>query len=179
MVRLSSGELQAFSILVERHTDRFYGAAFRIVGVKEDAEDIVQDCFLMMLSRPGLWNPDKGARFTTWFYRIVVNRSVDRIRRRKTVPTPPEDFDSRPSDLPPQDEAMEKQQERERVEAAIANLPPRQRAAIALCYGDDLSQAQAADAMGIHLKALESLLTRARATLKQTLHAGRDKEIAA
>lgn len=80
---IQSGSSQAFSTLVERHTERFYRLAYRYLQSREAAEDAVQDAFIKLWENPGLWQPEKNSKFTTWFYRIVVNLCLD-SRKRKT-----------------------------------------------------------------------------------------------
>src|SRR3970040_342675 len=79
---VKEGNHQAFSILVERHTDRFYRLAYRYLQNKEAAEDVVQDAFLKLWENPALWQPQRNSKFTTWFYRVVVNLCLD-LRKRK------------------------------------------------------------------------------------------------
>lgn len=170
MALIRQGSHQAFSILVRRHTDRFYAAAFRMTGRGPDAEDLVQDAFLKLWHRPEIWKDGKGAKFTTWFYRILVNQNIDRLRRgQKTTADGsvlPFIADSRSG---PEDDVVQGDEQR-RLEAAIAVLPERQRMALNLCFYDGLSNAEAAGAMGVKIKALESLLSRAKAGLKEYLN---------
>jgi RNA polymerase sigma-70 factor (ECF subfamily) len=67
------------------------------------------------------------------------------------------------------DEAMQRKQQQIALESAIAALPERQRTAINLCYDEGLSNQEAADVMAINLKALQSLVMRAKTTLKERL----------
>ena len=80
--RIQDGNGQAFAALVERHTDRFYRLAYRYLQSKEAAEDVVQDAFLKLWENPALWQPQRNSKFTTWFYRVVVNLCLD-LRKRK------------------------------------------------------------------------------------------------
>jgi RNA polymerase sigma-70 factor (ECF subfamily) len=83
--RLIQRDNQAFSILVRRHSDLFYRAAYKVVMNKEDAEDIVQNAFLKIWDRPKLWKDGKGAAFKTWFYKIVMNSCIDFKRKKKEI----------------------------------------------------------------------------------------------
>ena len=82
---VTKGDHRAFSILVKRHTDKFYALAFRTLGNTRDAEDVVQDCFVKLWKKPSAYKPERGAKFTTWFYRVVFNASIDLKRKHKIV----------------------------------------------------------------------------------------------
>ncbi len=164
---IQDGSSQAFALLVERHTERFYRLAYRYVQSKEAAEDMVQDAFLKLWEDPHRWQADKNAKFTTWFYRVVVNLCLDWQKKKQPVELN-EDMpiiDERES----ADEAMQRKQQQIALECAIAALPERQRTAINLCYDEGLSNQEAADVMAINLKALQSLVMRAKTTLKERL----------
>src|SRR5687768_12514784 len=82
MLRIGAGDATAFSTLVRHHTTRFYASAFRIVLNKEDAEDVVQDAFTKLWNGKATWQAERGAKFTTWFYRIVTNQAMDAIAKK-------------------------------------------------------------------------------------------------
>ena len=75
--RVGEGDGAAFAVLVRRHRDRYYRLAYRYTARHEEAEDIVQVAFIKLWETPDIWNPRRGARFTTWFYRVVVNLCLD------------------------------------------------------------------------------------------------------
>ena len=112
--------------------------------------------------------PDKNTKFTTWFYRVVVNLCLDWQKKKQPVELN-EDMpiiDERES----ADEAMHTDKQQQiALESAIAALPERQRTAINLCFDEGLSNQDAADVMAINLKALQSLVMRAKTTLKERL----------
>lgn len=164
---IQDGSHHAFATLVERHSERFFRLAYRYAGTRAMAEDAVQDAFLRLWERPHLWQPDKGTKFTTWFYRVVVNICLD--ARKKKQPLPLIDDAPLPDERPGTDAQLIASQERQAVEREIAALPERQRTALSLCYDAELSHQDAADAMGVTLKALQSLLMRAKTTLKDKL----------
>ena len=164
---IQDGSHQAFAELVQRHTERFYRLAYRYVQNRETAEDLVQDAFLR-LGNP-TWRPDRNSKFTTWFYRIVVNLCLDWQKKKRPIPLD-EDMplaDERES----ADEAMIRSQEQILLEKEIAALPERQRTALNLCFDEGLSNQEAAEVMGVNLKALQSLIMRAKTTLKERIKA--------
>lgn len=167
LARIQDGNGPAFAELVERHTERFYRLAFRYLQNKEAAEDVVQDAFVKLWENPALWRSERNTKFTTWFYRIVVNLCLD--ARKKKKPEALEDETSIIDERKAVDEAMIESQEQQALEREIAGLPERQRVALNLCFGQGLSNQEAADIMGLNLKALQSLLMRAKTTLKERM----------
>jgi RNA polymerase sigma-70 factor (ECF subfamily) len=166
---IQNGSHAAFAELVRRHTERFYRIAYRFLQNKESAEDVVQDAFLKLWEDPAKWRGERGNKFTTWFYRVVTNLSLDRLKRQRTVELD-EDMllvDERPM----ADESAMRAEAYKQLEKAIAALPERQRIALNLCFDEGLTNQEAADAMGLKLKALQSLIMRAKTTLKERLKA--------
>jgi RNA polymerase sigma-70 factor (ECF subfamily) len=164
---IQDGNGQAFGVLVERHTERFYRLAYRYLQSKEAAEDVVQDAFLKLWENPASWQPGRNSKFTTWFYRVVVNLCLDTIKKKGPVTLDPEMplADERQA----VDEMMIRAQEQILLEKEIAFLPERQRTALNLCFDEGLSNQEAAEVMGLNLKALQSLIMRAKTTLKERM----------
>ncbi len=164
---IRKGSHEAFSSLVHRHAKRFYNVAYRIVRQRDDAEDLVQAAFLKLWERPDLWDPRKHTKFTTWFYTVVTNLCLDHAKRKKPVSLP-EEFDL-PDGRPDQEDVLQQKQERVWLDRVIGVLPERQQLALNLCFYEGLSNQEAADIMGVNLKALQSLIMRAKATLKERM----------
>lgn len=164
MGRIAAGDPAAFRRLMERHVDGAYRLARRVTGSRSEAEDAVQEAFLRVWTRAQSWAPGR-ALFSTWLWRVVLNLSLDSRRRRSHAPL---ELAAEPSD--PRPDAVERIAEREQtewVDRAVAALPERQRAALALVYGNGASNVQAAEALGISVGALEQLLVRAKRTLRE------------
>ena len=75
------GDVDAYEVLVRRHRVRVYRIALRMLGDPHDAEDVTQDVLIQVWT--ALANFAGASAFTTWLYRIVVNRCVNQIRRRR------------------------------------------------------------------------------------------------
>jgi RNA polymerase sigma-70 factor (ECF subfamily) len=170
MRRAGRGDRTAYTRLVQRHLPRAVALATRIAGNRGDAEEIVQEAFLRTWLKAPDWRDESapgGARFTTWFTRVVVNLCID--RRRKPVMSPLD----LAAELPSADiggfEAVAQDETRSRVLAALGTLPERQRAALTLCHWDGMSNIEASEVLGVSVGALESLLVRARRTLRDAL----------
>lgn len=168
VARIARGDHDAFATLVRRHTDRFYATAFRMCGRADEAEDVVQDAFLKLWHKPGLYNEARGAKFTTWFYRVVTNQALDHMRKHKPE-AGGEVLEYMADHALRQDDAIAATEEQKAVEAAIQSLPERQKAALNLCFYEGLSNKEAAEVLGVGVKALESLLIRAKTGLRDKL----------
>ncbi len=127
-----AGDPDAFATLVGRHRDRLWAVALRTMRNPEDAADALQDAYISAFRRAGSFRGE--AQVTTWLHRVVVNACLDRLRRMRTRATEPlpEDLDRRPTLAAPMVDAIEEQQQRTDVGAALAQLNPDQRAALVL-----------------------------------------------
>lgn len=165
MARIGRGDEAAFRALSRRHLASVVALARHIVRNAADAEDIAQEAMLRVWTHAPRWQP--LASFRTWLTRIVVNLCLDRKRRATPLPL---DVAGDPVDNTPGiEQQLEDTEAERRVNAAIDALPPRQRAAIALTYRDGLSNADAAEALGTSISALETLLVRAKQKLRSEL----------
>lgn len=169
---IAQHDQDAFRRLVERHIDRAYALALRILHNAADAEDVVQDTMLKVWTTRGSWQEGR-ARFSTWLYRVVTNRCLD-LRRRPNA----EDIENVPEMADDQPDALTSLQRHEAaglLERAMGRLPDQQRIALILSYQDDLSNSEIADIMETTVSAVESLLKRGRQQLRNILrHSERD-----
>jgi len=170
MELVALGSHEAFSELVTRHTPRFYHVAYRVLFNRTDAEDIVQDAFLKLWTNPAQWDAGRGGRFTTWFYRVVTNLSID-LRRKKRPLRMTEGVEAAGGD-PAAGERVEAAGDRELIKRLILSLPENQQTALNLCYYEGLSNREAAEIMEVSVKALESMLTRGKKALKERARPG-------
>ncbi len=164
--RVGQGDPAAIQAMVARKLPRMLALAQRMLGDPVEAEDVAQEAMLRAWKQAPRWRPGK-AKFDTWLHRVGLNLCYDRLRRRREVPTetPPD----RPDDGPAPDRGLLAAELGVRVDAALRRLPERQREAIVLCHYQELSNIEAADLMQISVEALESLLSRGRRALRQTL----------
>lgn len=167
--QITAGDRAAFALLVNRHSRKFYAAAYKVLLHAEDAEEVVQEAFLKLWTGKAQWKEGKGAKFTTWFYRIVVNQAVDVATsavRKRSAAMPEEMVDEHYIGAEKQ---LLRLEEGARVQEALAELPERQRAAIMMFYGEGMSQKEVAEILDITPKAVESLVGRAKLTLKERM----------
>lgn len=175
MELVKKGDRASFSELVTRHANKYYSLAYRMLASREEAEDIVQESFLTLWASPEKWDSGRNAKFTTWFYRVVANACLDRKRKTRAV-TPGEDFDP-PDESMGTEEILENKKKRDDMQRHIAELPDSQQTALALCFYEGVSNREAAEIMGVSVKALESLLMRAKNSLRAKLRENAGREV--
>jgi RNA polymerase sigma-70 factor (ECF subfamily) len=165
--KAGAGDARAAEALVRRHLPRMVALARRMLNDAAEAEDVSQEVFLRVWREAPRWKPG-AAKFETWMHRVALNLCYDRLRRRREKP----DADAGlyvADPAPPASEAWLAQQRARKVHAALAQLPERQRAAIALVHFQELSNIAAAEMLEVSVEALESLLARGRRALKAAL----------
>lgn len=165
VLSVGRGDHGAFAVLMERHGTLALRLALRLTGDRQEAEEAVQESFLKVWAAAARWDPRGGAKFSTWLYRVVVNASLDRKRRAPML-----GMDAVAEPVDPQPGGLERcsaAQARDLVAQALASLPERQRAAVALCYFGEVNGQDAAEALEISVSALESLLVRGRRSLRE------------
>lgn len=166
MAHVAHGSVEAFGILVDRHTAALYRVAARMLGDGHEAEDVVQDCFARLWQNAPRWQPT-GAGLVGWLHRVAMNLCFDRKRRFRVVTTP--DLPDMADEAPLADALIESHQAHHAVAAALDDLPERYRAALVLCYYEGFTNTLAAEVLGLNIKAMESLLFRARRQMRDLL----------
>ncbi len=141
----AEGDRDAFAVLLHRHYDRVYGLSFRLTGSKAEAEDLTQD---ICLALPGkLASYRQAARFSTWLYRVTVNAAHDRRRRASTHAKAADGWgdweQNRRAGI------VEEAEAQNWLAATMTQLPPELRDTVALTLGEELSQKDAAEVLGV------------------------------
>lgn len=167
----NDGDPAAFGILFGRHRDRLWAVALRTTGHPEDAADALQEALISAFKRAGDFRGD--AQVTTWLHRIVVNASLDRLRRNKVraaqpLPDDLEEFASRGAVLGAHDSESDPEQssirsERRRaVLSALTSLPADQRAALVLVDMEGYPVEEASRILGCPVGTVKSRCARGR-----------------
>jgi len=165
MARLADGDRSALAELVRRHQHGMLELAYRTTGNRALAEDISQDAFLRIWKSAGRYKP--SARLGTWIYRIVVNLCLDAFKRRGAVDGGLPDATDPGAEDP--SGVLEREDRAAAVRRAVCALPERQRVAVVLQRFSGLSIRAITEATGWTESAVESLLVRAHATLRESL----------
>jgi len=166
MARLCRGDKAALGDLSLRHQGRVQLLAYRMLGDWHLAEDVAQETFLRLLQAACTYRPE--AKFTTWLYRIVYNLTVDQQRKRANAPVSLDAGQGEPQDTSGS-RSMEQEELAAIVQRAISQLPERQRRVILLHRYEELSHTDIARVTGWSQSAVESLLVRAYARLREEL----------
>ncbi len=170
---IRSGNTQAFQQLVERHQEMVFRTALGFVHVKEEAEDIAQEVFLSVFRSLNQFGGQ--AEFSTWLYRIVVNTSLNQVRKKRRQEwlqsagdALAQLFDRATDDRNPEQNMLDEELD-QAVRQAIDSLSEKQRTALVLQKYDELSQREIAVVMQISEGAVEQHLQRARLNLQKKL----------
>lgn len=178
MQRIKSGDVQSFDKLLERHHKRVLNIIYKYIGNEQSAEDLVQEVFLRVYKSRHSYKPK--AKFTTWLYTIVKNLCFKEFKKSSqkiySVESNAENSEiesiqyfQNQVTLPP--EIIEKEEITRRIKEVIDGLPPKQRIAVILNKYECLSYQEIADSIDISIKAVKSLLFRARINIKDKLSA--------
>ncbi len=165
LAALLHGDRLAFSRLVNRHHAAVSRVVWRMTGGHAETEDIVQETFVKLWRNPG--QVRQGQALLGWLMRVASNGAIDRMRKKShaALDTAPE----LPDGAAMADISLVRKAAAQRVDAAINGLPERQRLALSLVYFEGLTNIVAAEVMESSVEAVESLLARARRSLKQAM----------
>jgi len=141
----ASGDRDAFAALLERHYDRIHGLAFRLTGSRAEAEDLTQDICLALPAKLASYR--QAARFTTWLYRVTVNAAHDRRRRMATHRKAADGWGA--WELNRRAGIADEAAGQDWLTATMARLTPELRDTVALTLGEELSQKDAAEVLGV------------------------------
>lgn len=140
-----SGDRAAFASLLARHYDRIFGLAFRLTGSRADAEDLAQDICAALPVKLAHWRAE--ARFTTWLYRVVVNAAHDLRRRHASRARAADGWGD--WEIARQAQMAEEAEVLDWLTAAMARLTPELRDTVALVLGEEMTQAEAGQVLGV------------------------------
>ena len=164
--------------LVERYQPMVFRTCMGFLHHKEDADDLTQDVFIQAYQTLSAFKGD--ATFSTWIYRIAVNASLNKIRkssknqflqRLETVfgGEKSKEYSFSISDNENPENILILNEHKEWVQKALNSLPENQRTAIVLSKYDDLPQKEIAEIMNTTEGAVEALIQRAKANLREKL----------
>jgi RNA polymerase sigma-70 factor (ECF subfamily) len=178
MLAVQRDDQGAFEQLFEKHVSGVIGFAMQFVASRARSEELAQDVFLQLYRTRARYVP--RARFRTWLYRMVTNACLSELRRpehRARIQSLDhslrEDLDDPPpiaeSSTPSSEEAALDHEAVRQLQAAVAQLPPQQRAALLLARANGLSYEEVALSLSCSVSAVKSLIHRATVTLRERL----------
>jgi len=166
---VARGDEDALAELYDRVGRIAYGLALRVLRDERHAEDAVQEAFLQVWRSAATFRAER-AKASTWILTLVHRRAVDLVRREERRQADPLTDDSAAGIAPEEtDEAAWLRFERERVQAALKQLPDVQREALELAYYGGFSQSELADRLGVPLGTIKSRMFAGLARLRELL----------
>ena len=164
--RVRGGDFAAYDALVARHMRSAFSIAYRVLGQREDAEDLVQDAFMVALEKIDTFRA--GHRFAPWFFRILVNRGLNARKARSLRQTDAVPADAATREPTPHVHA-ERAELRERLETAMKTLPERQQVIVRLFELEGYTSPEIAEMLELSDGTVRWHLHQARQTLRAAL----------
>ncbi|WP_135501450.1 RNA polymerase sigma factor [Roseovarius aestuariivivens] len=167
------GDRVAARALTMRLTPKVLAHAYRLLGRRDQAEDVAQEAMLRLWRVAPDWRSGE-AKVTTWLYRVTANLCTDRLRRRgRTTPLDaiPEPVDAAVTPA----QALQRQARADALQAALDALPERQRQAVVLRHIEEIGNPEIAEIMGLSVEAVESLTARGKRALRAALGQRREE----
>ncbi|MBI2304924.1 MAG: sigma-70 family RNA polymerase sigma factor [Chloroflexi bacterium] len=169
IARSRGGDVNAFNLLVERYQRMVYSVVFRMLGHRQEAEDVTQEAFLSAFQGVARF---RGGSFRAWLLRIAANACYDHLRFRRRRPTvsldvlESESGNPLPGHIASPEEHVLRGELARLIEEGLGQLPEEQRLAVVLCDVQGFSYEEAAEATRSSLGTVKSRLSRGRARLR-------------
>lgn len=180
VAQVLAGDRDAFRVLVERHSRSIFRVVYRMTGNQQDSEELVQETFLRAYK--SLERFELRANFSTWLYRIAVNRTLDFLTARKTQmqnkdtyqivdqPDPEEGNQIQlPSPTPGQDRLLISAEMKQKIAGAMELLTPAERVAFTMRHMEGRSIEEISQALDLKISAAKNSVFRAVQKLRQQL----------
>ena len=177
VAQVLAGDKDAFRLLVTRHTRSIYSVAYRMTGNQQDAEEILQETFLRAYR--SLERFELRSSFSTWLYRIAVNRSLDFLKAKKmndsyqiTENPDPEENEKTvqlPVNSPGPDRLLLSAEAREKISRAMGLLTPAERVAFTMRHMEGKSIEEISQSLNLKASAAKNSIFRAVQKLREQL----------
>ncbi|MBC7133637.1 MAG: RNA polymerase sigma factor [Roseovarius sp.] len=168
LAAFAAGDRAAARALTQRLTPRVLAHAYRLLGNRAEAEEVAQEAMLRLWRQAPEWRAGE-AKPSTWLYRVTANLCIDRRRRARAGEVPLDAVPEPPDTSPAAIERMQARARAEALQAALGDLPERQREAVVLRHIEGLSNPEIAAIMGTSIEAVEGLTARGRRALAAAL----------
>lgn len=175
LARVSGGDAAALRVLYDGCAARAMSIAYRVLGSRSEAEEVVQETFVQVWRQAASYDAGRGGAMA-WIATIVRSRALDRLRSRtaaeRAVARSEDDPGTQPTAAPPSELAAQREL-RAQVMAALSALPVEQRSAIELAYYEGLSHSEIAERLGDPLGTVKTRVRLGLAKLASVLGAHR------
>lgn len=165
--KVASGDRRAFASLVQQHERSLYRFILRQVRRPAVAEELLQEAFLRAYRAAASY--EARSAVSTWLFRIAANLCLNEAQSAQSRHEVAGEVPERIHPAPNPAEQLEQKQTGALIEAALAALPPQQRAAVQLARFEGLSYAEISEVLGVSVGAVDGLLQRARLSLREQL----------
>ncbi len=167
------GDRHAARELTDRMLPRTLAVATRVLGNRAEAEDVAQEAMLRLWRIAPEWQPGQ-AQVSTWLYRVTMNLCIDLQRKRRAGTVGLDDVPEPADEAPAAAEQIQARARTDALQAALMQLPDRQRQAVVLRHLEELTNPEIAEILGISVEAVESLIARGKRGLAAALSHRRD-----
>jgi RNA polymerase sigma-70 factor (ECF subfamily) len=155
---------QAYTLLMQRYTQKILRLAFSVLNNKSEAEDVTQDVFMMLMTALKDWDASRNAKFSTWVYRVAFNKAIDMKRKRRHAQAI-DDLEIMSQDKSGYEAVLE-QQVSSQVQDLLKQLPDTQRDALFMYYYKEMTVEEIAYHMNKTEQSVRSLLKRGKSIMK-------------
>ncbi|CAM3857326.1 RNA polymerase sigma factor [Mesobacillus thioparans] len=166
--RLQAKDKRALELLYDRYEKLLFSFAYRMTGRRDLSEEIVQDVFLKLWTKPGMYDETKG-KFSSWILTVTRYASIDCLRKKDENHVELEDRDALKSTEPSVEELAEWKEKRSEIREAINQLAEEQQQIVELFYFKGLSQQKIADTFQIPLGTVKGRIRLALKHLHKTI----------
>lgn len=171
MLMFQADDFRAFDVLIHRHTGLIWRVVKQYLGSAHEVEDMIQEISLCLFQNRAAWQPsggaNGGAKFSTWLYRVAVNRCIDILRQKKSIQQDAANSEAVPSSVPSAEERVAHQQLARHLSELLAELPLQQQRALRLYYYEEASMEQIASSLEVSELAARSLIKRGKQKLRE------------
>lgn len=176
--RVLGGDTAAYASLVAKHKNLVFSIALKVLGNREDAEEVAQDCFIKAYQSLGTF--EKKSKFSTWLYRIVYNAAVSKTRKKRLEVVPMDDYviqNHTDEDLRTGMDAIDPEEKKRIVDRAMERLTADENLLITLYYKGENSIEEISNITGLSMSNVKVRLHRIRKKLHDELAVMMDRAI--
>lgn len=168
MFLFQADDFKAFDALIHRYTGLVWRVVKQYLGTTSEAEDMLQEISLSLFQNRAAWQPGRGAKFSSWLYRVAANRCIDILRQRKSIQ---KDGETHGEILPSSSQSAEEKvahgQLVKHLSGLLSELPLQQQRALRLYYYEEASMGQIALTLDVSELAARSLIKRGKQRLRE------------